>query len=296
MGERPPEDHVELFFVGNATLIIRYGPLTLLTDPNFLHRGEYAYLGHGLLSRRRTEPALNAAALPSDLDGVILSHLHGDHFDRRARAALPRSAPIITTPHAARRLQGLHGFHRATGLRTWQHHTLIRDGLRVTVTALPARHSTNRLAQALLPPVMGSLLEFGTVTGEPVLRLYLSGDTLLVPELQQIARRHQDIDLAVLHLGGTRIAGLPLTMDGSQGARLARMLAPRRILPVHHDDYTVMTSPLSDFLWEADRAGLADRVQPCLPGERVVVAREHATTAGGPWRRRRTATDNRRTP
>lgn len=36
---------VQVQFVGNATLLLRYGPLTLLTDPNFLHRGRHAHLG-----------------------------------------------------------------------------------------------------------------------------------------------------------------------------------------------------------------------------------------------------------
>ena len=82
-----------LTFVGTATTVLRLGSFTVLTDPNFLHRGERAYLGYGLSSRRRTEPM----AIPDDLtglDAVVLSHLHGDHFDRRARAQLPRGVPI----------------------------------------------------------------------------------------------------------------------------------------------------------------------------------------------------------
>lgn len=36
-----PQDRgpARITFIGNATLLIEYGPLTLLTDPNFLHRG-----------------------------------------------------------------------------------------------------------------------------------------------------------------------------------------------------------------------------------------------------------------
>jgi L-ascorbate metabolism protein UlaG (beta-lactamase superfamily) len=80
----PTDDAVDLHFIGNATVLLRYGGLALLTDPNFLHRGQYAYLGYGLFSRRLTEPALDVEDLPP-LDGIVLSHLHGDHWDRRAR-------------------------------------------------------------------------------------------------------------------------------------------------------------------------------------------------------------------
>jgi hypothetical protein len=36
----------ELEFIGTATTVPRIGPFTILTDPNFLHRGERAYLGY----------------------------------------------------------------------------------------------------------------------------------------------------------------------------------------------------------------------------------------------------------
>ena len=45
-----------LEFVGTATTLLRLGPFTLLTDPNFLHRGQRAYLGKGLFIKRLTEP------------------------------------------------------------------------------------------------------------------------------------------------------------------------------------------------------------------------------------------------
>ena len=41
-----------LTFIGTATTLLRLGSFTLLTDPNFLHRGQRAYLGKELWSRR----------------------------------------------------------------------------------------------------------------------------------------------------------------------------------------------------------------------------------------------------
>ena len=86
-----------LTFIGTATTVLRLGSFTLLTDPNFLHRGQRAYLGKGLWSKRLTEPARSIEELP-ELDAVVLSHLHGDHFDRVARRDLARSQPVLTTP------------------------------------------------------------------------------------------------------------------------------------------------------------------------------------------------------
>jgi hypothetical protein len=47
-----------LQLVGNATVLLRLGGLTVLTDPNFLAAGQRAYLGYGLSSRRLRAPAL----------------------------------------------------------------------------------------------------------------------------------------------------------------------------------------------------------------------------------------------
>jgi L-ascorbate metabolism protein UlaG (beta-lactamase superfamily) len=247
-----------IFFIGNATTVIRYGGFTLLTDPNFLRRGDRAYLGYGLSSRRLRDPAITIDELPA-LDGVVLSHLHGDHWDRVARRHLDRDLPIITTPHASQRLTR-HGFGRAQGLREWQPHELAKQGRTVRITAMPGRHAFG-LPGRLLPPVMGSMVEFLAPGGSTELRIYISGDTLMHRELEEIPRRYPDIDLGIVHLGGTRLLGLAtVTMDGRQGAEWTELAGCRRVVPVHYDDYTVFASPLSDFEEEVRKRGLGDNV------------------------------------
>src|SRR3712207_9570914 len=85
MAAPSPADDVTLTFGGNATTLLRLGPFTLLTDPNFLRRGQRAYLGKGLWTKRLTDPALQPTQLPP-LDSILLSHLHADHWDRIARS------------------------------------------------------------------------------------------------------------------------------------------------------------------------------------------------------------------
>ena len=257
-----------LTFIGTATTLLRLGAFTLLTDPNFLHRGQRAYLGRGLWSRRLTDPAVPVHQLPA-LDAVVLSHLHGDHFDRVARRGLARTQPVLTTPSAARRLSR-QGFE-TIGLQTWEQQTLVRGVETLTVRALPAIHARG-LMGALLPPVMGSLLEHRV--GEAVIRrVYLSGDTLTGDHLSEIARRHPDIDLAVLHLGGTRVLFHTVTMDATQGVDFLRRVAPSTTVPVHHDDYGVFRSPLSAFVSAAEDAGLGHGLLPVGRGETIVLPR-----------------------
>ncbi len=94
---------------------------------------------------------------------------------------------------------------------------------------------------------MGSLVEVFKGHGTPRYRLYITGDTLLHDRLHEIPERFPGIDLCLIHLGGTRIAGILLTMDASQGVRALQIIQPKAATPIHYDDYTVFKSPLSDF-------------------------------------------------
>jgi L-ascorbate metabolism protein UlaG (beta-lactamase superfamily) len=266
---RPDAAESTLSFVGTATVLLRCAGMRVLTDPNFLHRGQHAYLGHGLTSRRLTEPAWPLGAL-APVDVVVLSHLHGDHWDRETRRRLPRSTPIVTTRHASKRLQTRHGFPRAIGLGTWESHTLAGPGgATLRVTALPGRHTPRPLGR-LLPPVMGSLLEFVGADGSVLRRVYLSGDTLMFDGLHEIRDHVGQVDRAVLHLGGTTLpGGLVVTMDARQGVRALEAISPRRATPVHYDDYTVFRSPLADFVAEVQRQGWEDRVDLVSRGDTI---------------------------
>jgi L-ascorbate metabolism protein UlaG (beta-lactamase superfamily) len=253
-----------IFFIGNATVLIRYGGFTLLTDPTFIHMHEETWLGYGLHTKRLTDPALDIADLPP-LDLVLLSHFHGDHFDQVAERDLDKRLPIVTPPAAAKELAE-RGFTYTRPLDTWESFVVEKGDTRLRFTALPGRHGPP-VVELALPDVMGTLLEFGTTAGEVTFRLYITGDTLVYDDLKEIPRRFPDIDLALLHLGGTVVLGLLVTMDARQGVEMLQLVQPRRAIPIHYNDYDVFKSPLSDFQREVEQAGWAERVHYLAHGD-----------------------------
>lgn len=262
--DRPYTGSGSILFVGTATTVISAGGFTILTDPNFLHAGDHAHLGYGLTSRRLTNPAIEIEELP-ELALCLLSHLHGDHWDHIAEAKLPKSLPVVTTPHAARALAA-RGFRNAEQLENWEKIRFVRGETELVITSMPGRHGPG-IVNALLPPVMGSMLEWGR-EGRTVYRMYISGDTLVADHLKEIPRRFPDIDLGLFHLGGTRIIGILVTMDAKQGIKAVRIVHPHEAIPIHYNDYTVFKSPIDEFMRMVAEAKLETKVHFLAHGDR----------------------------
>src|SRR5690349_9484838 len=82
-------------WVGHATVLLRLGGMTILTDPVFSSR---VGIGLGLITggpTRLTAPALRIEELPT-IDLILISHAHFDHLDRPSLNRLPKRAPVVT--------------------------------------------------------------------------------------------------------------------------------------------------------------------------------------------------------
>jgi len=276
-----------MYFIGNATTVIEWNGVRILTDPNFLHAGDHVHLGPGVTAERLKNPAVDLDELPP-LDVILLSHYHEDHFDRMVEESLNRAFPIITTHHAKdalTRADREEPFEAVSALNPFESVLLRLDptnghgiGPVIKVTGMPGKHVppgplsvVNDLIQAV-PPTNGWLLELGHLRPDKTgvqtgYRIYISGDTLFVDELRQIPAwlQHERIDLMLIHLGGTTIPGpmtplLMVTMDAKQGLQLMQLVDPDITVPIHFDDYSVFLAPLSDFKKAVGEAGLSDRV------------------------------------
>ncbi|EED19660.1 conserved hypothetical protein [Talaromyces stipitatus ATCC 10500] len=259
-------------------------PLTEV-QPNFLHAGDHVHLGPGVSSVRQTNPAVDLHDLPR-IDLVLLSHYHGDHFDQTVEASLRRDLPIITTPHAKTHLTSKNpqdSFSNVHALDFFEEmivdiQSSISKRPQIRIRGMPGKHvptktlqKVNDIVQAI-PPTNGWMVELGHEAESDFkvgYRIYISGDTLLVDELKEIPKRYagQNIDLMLIHLGGTTVPSpslLPMavmvTMDAKQGLQLIQLINPDLTIPIHYDDYDVFASPLGDFKAELERAGLGDRV------------------------------------
>ncbi|MGW6389584.1 MBL fold metallo-hydrolase [Streptomyces sp. NPDC055103] len=263
-------------YVGTATVLLRIGDLTVLTDPA-LDPAPADYPAARPL-HRTAGPALAADRLPP-VDLVLLSHdQHADNLDRSGREVLGRAARILTTPEAAERLGG-----RAEGLAPWETREVTAGATTVRVTATPARHGPEGTEQ-VTGPVTGFVVEYGEYVeyveyvesgqqaeygerGEER-TLYLSGDTVRHEALAEIGERFA-IDTAFLHLGDAHFPAtgdLAFSMSAREGAALARTLGARTVIPLHYDSWSHFTEDPARIAEAFEAPDLEGRLRRLRPG------------------------------
>jgi len=98
-------------------------------------------------------------------------------------------------------------------------------------------------------------------------RLYITGDTMLHDRLKDIPRFHPDIDLGLIHTGGTTMLITVVTMTGEQGVRAVEITRPRTAIPVHYNDFSVFMSGLDDFKKAAEASSADTEFRYLVHGE-----------------------------
>jgi L-ascorbate metabolism protein UlaG (beta-lactamase superfamily) len=204
---------------------------------------------------RQTEPlGLTPEGLP-DAEAVVLTHEHADHFDAKALAEIAGHIDeAIAPPELHDRLVEL-GFKRIVSLGWWDR-AQVGD---VGITAVPARHGVR---------------ENGYVFESRGVAVYYAGDTLLFPEMVDIATRFPHLDVALLPVGGLRFFGFRRAMGPAQAAEAAQVLGARRLIPINYGQgggfpfRWFAANPPKEFLRQCRRRGIpAEDVVVLQPGE-----------------------------
>ena len=183
-----------VLWIGHSTFLIRWGGLTILTDPMF---SEFASPLPPLGPRRYTPPALDIAELPP-IDAIIVSHDHYDHLDEPSLRLLARrfpDAPVSSCPWATSGSRPNAGFKRVRGMTAGQ--SVVLAG--VSLTALPADHNSGRMPfdEMHVQAVSWSLRSNGR-------SLFFAGDTGYASFFQRIRAVFGRQDVALVPIGASQ--------------------------------------------------------------------------------------------
>lgn len=232
-------------WIGHATILLRMGGLTIITDPVFCSR---VGLGMGLFTcgpRRLVAPALALRKLPK-LDLILISHAHFDHLDRPTLMRLPKHVPVITAHRTHDLVRDL-GYETVTELQ-WGESLRFKD---LTVGAREVRHWGARTFFDQHRGFNAYLLESGQR------RVLYGGDTAYHDHFRDIG----GVDLACLGIGAYD-PYIAAHATPEQAWRMADHARAAFILPMHHSTFRLSHEPTREPLERLMLAagGSSDRI------------------------------------
>src|SRR5262245_22375676 len=159
-----------IHFLRHATFVVQLNQVKILVDP-MLSRAEAMEPVQNALNLNRipmVELPLDDEALQSlleQIDGVLVTHTHRDHWDTRAVELLPKNIPILCQPEDQARLSqaGFSAVQPVISELRWKDILFSRTG---------GRHGSGEIGQKM-GPVSGFVLQ---ARGEP--GLYIAGDSI----------------------------------------------------------------------------------------------------------------------
>lgn len=229
--------------LGHSCHLIEIGGTTVLTDPWFTFTATYD-------PGERVDATVDA--LP-DLDAVVITHEHYDHCDLDALAAYrDQAVPLIAPGTVVERARAA-GFSDIRQLEAWDV-TTVGD---LTITAAPGKHAVHEVTY---------VLQGGGRTA------YFGGDTLYIPEHDELPERFGAFDLALVPVNGLCIRPahmMQVVMDAREAALLTAVLKPSVAIP-HH--YAFTSGRMGDRMItksERDPRAYADAVAELAPATTV---------------------------
>lgn len=212
--------------VRNATILVDIGGVTFLIDPLFAEQGSLPGFAASA-SSQLNNPLVPLPIPPEELaaaDAVIVTHLHLDHWDEAAKAAIARDKPIFAqSEHDAEliRADGFTDVHVLTEATEFNGVRLIKTG---------GQHGTDDTLAAI--PLLGEVCgvvfshsEFATI--------YVAGDTIWNAHVQAAIDIHKPAGI-VLNAGNAVMMGFDPIIMGTEDVLAVHRAAPDAILIASH--------------------------------------------------------------
>ncbi|MGD9836086.1 MAG: MBL fold metallo-hydrolase [Piscinibacter sp.] len=249
--------------IRSATLNIEYAGKRFLIDPMLDPKG--AQPGYpATVNSHLDNPLVDlpcAIEEVIDVDAVIVTHTHPDHWDETARKRIPKDLLVFAqTPYDEWQIQ-LAGFRN----------TRVLDGATdfagITLSKTPGQHGRGALLEGLYGQILGDVC--GVVFRHPDEKtLYLAGDTVWYEGVAETLANYQP-DVIILNSADARVLPDEPIIMGTEDVREVYRAAPGATLIASHMDAvnpgTLSRAALRRFL---DDEGMTDRVLVPEDGER----------------------------
>jgi L-ascorbate metabolism protein UlaG (beta-lactamase superfamily) len=222
---------MDIRFLGHSCFEIRGDGVTILVDP-FLSGNPKA--------------AVSADELRPDV--VLLTHGHGDHYGDVVDIAKRAGATVVALVEIASEI-GEQGVEDVRDPNIGGTVTFDWGWVKLT----PAWHTSTTPNGTVTVPA-GLLINVGGTV------VYHLGDTALFSDLQLVARRGDQVDVALVPIGGH------YTMDRYDAVTAVEFVNPRTVIPCHYDTFPLIETDAEAFKADVESSTGASVVL-LAPGE-----------------------------
>ena len=245
-------------FVRNATLVLNYGGIKLLMDPFLAEKGRYPGFP-GTANSELSNPLVELPVNPESLlnvDAVLVSHLHPDHWDEVAVQTLPKGIKILAQNDEDAEVIKSQGFTNVEALPA----TKSLDGVSIKKTY--CQHGTDT---AYSIPELASFL--GNPSGfyfnaEGEKSIYFLGDTLLVDEVVNNLKTWKP-DVVVINAGHASFENDqlgPVTMGKEDVEKVHNLLPDATIIVIHMEAVNHCILSRKELREFVSKKGIQDKV------------------------------------
>jgi L-ascorbate metabolism protein UlaG (beta-lactamase superfamily) len=243
-----------IVWLGHSSFLIDIGGVRIATDP--------AYFSLATMRRRVKLPCRPEQI--KNVDYLLISHDHRDHFDRRSVRALAANNPEM---EALVPLGGARLFDAGVKVQEagWYQEYRVRDDVRIIL--LPAKHWAKRGLADTNRTLWGSFL---IIHGER--KIFFAGDTAYDPRIfREVRQMFGDMDVCLLPIGAYSprwfMAGSHT--DPEEAARIFDELGGGSFIPMHYGTYDLSDEPAGEPLKLIRRYVDAEKLRVPALGERV---------------------------
>lgn len=217
--------------VRNATQIIEYAGKKFLIDPMLAPKGTFpGFPGtvHSEISNPTVDLPLPLNQI-TNVDAVLLTHTHADHWDQAAAQAIPKNTLMLVQNENDLKLLRSQGFKN---VRLFTHN-FSYAGIEFSPT--PCQHGwdkayQNKLIAELLGEVSGVILK-----SPKDKKLYIVGDSIWTPKIEETMLQEEP-DVVILNTGWAHLLGYgPIIMGKEDVLRTHQVLPNAKIVATHMD-------------------------------------------------------------
>jgi len=258
-----PRNVNEIRLLRHATLVIQLGKRKFLIDPMLSAKDAMDPIQNAGNDTRipMTHLPINEKELKQlldDIDAVIITHTHRDHWDVAAQTLIGKHKPVFCQPADLEKLKS-QGFTKVIAVSdqvTWKGITLSRTN---------GRHGLGAIEQKM-----------GTVSGFVLKHhsdsIYIAGDTVWCADVREALFKHQPT-VTVVNAGAPEYitGGGPITMTPEDVMTVHREFPSTRVVAVHMDTINHCRVSRSDLLATLKQQGMEGVIAIPADGERIAL-------------------------